>query len=94
MRQRRFGLVGTDVIQDSELSLRAKAVYALLCTYSGDDRTCYPLVSTLCDRTNVSRRTMERILKELELKNYVTRKYKTFVLNDGLKKEEKKVRIP
>lgn len=94
MKQRRYGLVSTDIIQNSELSLRAKAVYTLLCTYAGNERTCYPLVSTLCERTGVSRRTMERILKELELKNYVTRNNKVFIINDGLKKEKEEVRVP
>jgi DNA-binding MarR family transcriptional regulator len=94
MKQRKFGLVDADIIQDSELSLRAKAIYALLSTYAGTDRSCYPSVATICNRAGVSRRTMERILKELELKNYVRRNHKTFVLIDGLKKEEEKIRIP
>jgi DNA-binding MarR family transcriptional regulator len=94
MKQSKFGLVDADVIQDSELSLRAKAIYALLCTYANRNRECYPSVSSLCNRTGVSRRTMERILKELTDKNYVTRRNKVFILNDGLKKEKKEIRIP
>jgi DNA-binding MarR family transcriptional regulator len=89
MKQSRFGLVDANVIQDSELSLRAKAVYALLATYADKNRECFPSLSTLCERTEVSRRTMERILKELQSKDYVRRINKAFVLNDGLKKEEK-----
>ena len=87
-------MVDADIIQDSELSLRARAVYALLCTYASNIRECYPSVATLCDRANVSRRTMERILKELQIKNYVRRNGKVFVIIDGLKKEEKEIRVP
>lgn len=94
MKQSKFGFVDADVIQDSDLSLRSKAVYALLCTYADKNRTCYPSVTTLCSRANVSRRTMERILKELQIKNYVSRNNKVFILNDRLKKEEEEVRIP
>ena len=94
MKQSKFGLVDADVIQDSELSLRAKAIYALLSTYANRERECYPSVSSLCDRAGVSRRTMERILKELIEKNYVKRRNRVFILNDGLKKEKEEVRIP
>lgn len=93
MKQSRYGFVDADVIQNSELSLRARAVYALLCTYADKDRRCYPSVATLCDRADVSRRTMERILKELQTNGYVRRNNKVFVINDRLKKEEEEIRV-
>jgi DNA-binding MarR family transcriptional regulator len=76
----KFGIVHTEVIQDPNLSLRAKGVYALLATYADKQRTCYPAISTLAELSGVSRRTIERILKELEEKKYVTRKGRVFTL--------------
>lgn len=76
----KFGVVHTEVIQDPGLSLRAKGVYALLTTYADKQRNCYPAISTLAELSGVSRRTIERTLKELEEKNYVTRKGRVFTL--------------
>jgi len=76
----KFGVVHTEVIQDPTLSLRAKGVYSLLTTYADKKRNCYPAISTLAELSGVSRRTIERTLKELEEKNYVTRKGRVFTL--------------
>jgi len=80
MADKQFGVVSTEVMRDLNLSLRAKGLYALLCTYAGKDRECYPAISTLSELSDVSRRTIERTLKELEDKNYVTRKGRVFTL--------------
>lgn len=76
----KFGMVRTLVIQDPDLSLRAKGLYSLLSTYADKNRKCFPQISTLAELSGVSRRTVERTLIELEKKKYVTRTGRTFKL--------------
>lgn len=80
MTKEKFGLVHSEVMQDPNLSIRAKGVYALLCTYANKDRECYPSNTTLSEMLGVSRRTLQRTLRELEEKNYVRRKGKVFTV--------------
>jgi DNA-binding MarR family transcriptional regulator len=77
-KKRRFGIVDADVMQDPDLSLRAKGLYALLASYADKNRRCFPKINTLAEYSGVSRRTIERTLNELENKNYVTRKNGAF----------------
>jgi len=77
---KKFGIVHSEIIQDIELSLRAKGLYALLCTFADKDRSCYPKISTLSELSGVSRRTIERTMIELEQKKYVTRKGRIFII--------------
>ena len=69
----RFGIVNSDVVTDPELSLQAKGVYAVICTYCNVNRTCYPSIATIADLCDVSTRTVDRKLKELKKKGYLTR---------------------
>lgn len=81
MANKRFGMVHSDVIYDPDLSIRAKGIYSVLCTFADRSRRCYPSIKTISELSGVSRRTVERIIKELEEKNYVTRKGRVFTLN-------------
>ena len=76
----RFGLVKSDVIQDPNLSITAKTVYALLSTFANRERICYPSINHLAELLNVGRRTVERAIKELKEKDYVRKEGKTFWL--------------
>ena len=69
----RFGIVSKDVLTDQELSLRAKAVYSILCTYANKERTCFPLIATIADTASVHPNTIKRAIKELKEKNYIRR---------------------
>lgn len=80
MAEKKFGIVNTEVISDPDLSLRAKGVYALLCTYADKERVCFPSIKTLSELSGVGRRTIERTIKELEDKKYVTREGRRFRL--------------
>jgi DNA-binding MarR family transcriptional regulator len=80
MADKKFGVVYTEVIQDPDLSLRAKGLYALLCTYADKNRQAFPSIVTLAELSGVTRRTIERTLNELENKNYVTRNGKYFTV--------------
>ena len=80
MVKKKFGIVYTEIIQDPDLSLRAKGLYAILCSYADKERKCYPSISTLAESAGVTRRTIERTLIELEQKDYVRRQGKYFHL--------------
>ena len=66
----RFGIVNKDVLTDPEISLTAKGVYALVCTYADKNGWCYPLISTLADVCDVHPRTIQRKLEELMQKGF------------------------
>lgn len=76
----KFGIVSSDVLSDPSLSLQAKGLYAILCTYANKNRECYPSISTLADLTNKSVSQISVYIRELKTKNYVTRKNGLFVL--------------
>lgn len=76
----RFGIVNSNVVTDPELSLQAKGLYALLCTYANKNRTCFPSISTLADLCDVNPSTIHRILNKLKEKGYVKRVGRKFLL--------------
>jgi DNA-binding IclR family transcriptional regulator len=80
MKKKQFGIVDRDIMQDPDLSLRAKGVYGLLATFAGKDRTCFPSITHLAELSGTHRRTIERILNELEAKGYVTKEDKVFTI--------------
>lgn len=82
MKTKKFGIVHASAMRDPSLSLRAKGLYALLCTYSDKEGVCYPAISTLSEMCGVSRRTTERIINELIDKKYVTRQSRKFRLSE------------
>jgi DNA-binding transcriptional regulator YhcF (GntR family) len=70
---KQFGIVSKDIVTDPELSMQAKAVYAILCTYCNKERTCFPSINTIADLCDVNPRTISRKLKELKQKGYIKR---------------------
>jgi len=80
MGKDKYGIVYTEPMRDPELSLRAKGLYALLATYADKERKCFPSISTLCNESQVSKRTIQRLIKELKNKNYVQREGRFFYL--------------
>ena len=51
-----FGIVTKDVLDDPELSIQAKGLYSLLCTYANKNRECFPSISLLADQLNLNKR--------------------------------------
>ena len=69
-----FGIVNKDVVTDPELSIQAKGVYAIICTFANKNRSCFPSINTIADLANTHPRTISRKLKELSSKGYIKRK--------------------
>jgi len=68
-----FGKVNQDVMRDPDVSINAKAVYSLLCTYLGEKTYCYPSTSKLAAELNKSISTVNRALKELNDNGIINR---------------------
>ena len=69
----KFGIVTKEVIDDPELSLGAKALYSLLCTYADKNRECFPSISTLSDYLNMTTRYTDKLIRELKTKGIIKR---------------------
>ena len=76
----KFGIVNKDILTDPTLSLTAKGVYSLICTYANKNRSCFPSINTLADLCDVHPRTIHRKIKELKKKGYINRKGRKFIL--------------
>lgn len=60
-------------VYDSELSHRARAVYMCLKDHADAQGRCWPGIRTLMRELNLSRRTVQRALKELEQAGLIQR---------------------
>jgi DNA-binding MarR family transcriptional regulator len=58
---------------DPNLSVSAKALYAVLCCYANKNRLCWPSISTLADDLNSGQSSVKRWIKELKSHNYIMR---------------------
>jgi DNA-binding MarR family transcriptional regulator len=76
----RFGIVSKDVLDDPQLSIQAKGLYSLLCTYANKERECFPSRNTLADQLNVSVRYIDTLIKELKTIGYIQRIGRTIKL--------------
>lgn len=80
-RKMKYGIVYADVIQDPDLSITGKALYALLATFANKERQCFPSITHLSELLSVSRRTIERSIKELKDKGYIEKNGRLFTVN-------------
>ncbi len=74
----KFGIVKLDVMQDPDLSLRAKGLYGVMATFANKDRICYPSINHLAELCGTDRKTISRALSELQTKDYVKREKRAF----------------
>ena len=79
-KYRKFGIVHQNIVSDPELSLQAKGIYALLCTYANKNRICFPSINTLADLCDVHPRTVDRKIRELKEKGYIKRVDRKIIL--------------
>ena len=77
----KFGIVTQKVVTDPELSLQAKGIYSILCTYANKNRSCFPSIATIADIANVSCSTVDRKIKELKKAGYLTRNGRLININ-------------
>lgn len=63
--RRGLSVVSVRVMQDPDVSVAAKALYGLLCTYADGDGVCWPGIETLASRLGVTERSVRNWLGEL-----------------------------
>ena len=61
-----YGIIGRAAMRSDKICKEAKAVYALLCSYTGSKHYCYPTVETLAADLQTSERTIIRLTEELQ----------------------------
>jgi hypothetical protein len=74
----KFGKVSKDVLSDPNITHGAKSLYALLCCYMDQDRTCYPGIDRLSTEMNVGQSTIKRWLSELKQAKVIDRAVRGF----------------
>ena len=75
-----YGIVQTAVMQNKKISVPARALYGYLAAMTGSKDFCWPSQFKMADDFNVTERTIQRHLAELE-KNQVLLTTKLY--NDG-----------
>lgn len=76
----KYGLVNENILKNPSLSIQAKALYAVLCTYADINRKCYPSINTLSNNLNKSKIQIRRYLRELKQNNYLKKEKNIFIL--------------
>lgn len=66
MKDGGFFIGSNDVVRNPLLSPQAKAVYALLCSYCGQDEVCWPSEETIAKQMGCTVRTVNTYLRELK----------------------------
>ena len=76
-----FAKVDADVVRDKELSLTARLIFTILCTFADKDkRGCWPSNEAVAEAAGVSKSTVIRACKELEARGVIARSDR---FNDG-----------
>lgn len=66
-----YGLVFKRVFKDGNLDIEAKALYAYLSAYAGNDTVAFPGVELICHELKISERRYKKYRKQLEDNGYV-----------------------
>jgi DnaD/phage-associated family protein len=66
-----YGLIAKKVMKDPNLSLSAKAIYAYLCSYAGNESIAFPSVKLINHELGISKDTFYKYMKELNDKAYI-----------------------
>ena len=67
-----YGLIPKYAMQDSHLSLTAKAIYSYLCALSGSGKTAFPSVTKICSALNIGKDAYYNNRKKLIEAGYIT----------------------
>jgi hypothetical protein len=66
-----YGTVAKLVMQDSNLSIQAKALYAYICSYTGGGTVAWPGRDKICHDLNINKDSYHKYLKELKVHDYI-----------------------
>lgn len=66
-----YGIIAKQPMQDRNLSIEAKAIYAYMCSYMGSGDTAFPSVKKICYDLNISKDRYYNHLKQLTDQGYI-----------------------
>lgn len=66
-----YGTVTKSAMQDKDLSIEAKAIYAYLCSFAGGKDEAWPSISKMCYDLNVEERRFRKHMKLLIEHEYI-----------------------
>lgn len=66
-----YGIIPKKAMRDKRLKPEAKAIYAYLCSFAGNDKIAYPSVSLMCDELGMGRDRFYKYRSQLEDMGYV-----------------------
>lgn len=66
--QRKFTMVYNDFLESDLLNANEKLVFIILKKFTDNDGSCFPSINKICKLTGLTRKTIIKILKSLELK--------------------------
>lgn len=70
--QNGYGFIAKMVMQDQELTLQEKGVYAYLCSFSGRGIDAFPSRQKICDDLKISNDSLGKYLKGLTNSGYIS----------------------
>lgn len=66
-----YGLISKIVMQDNELSIQAKGLYAYICSFTGKGSGAFPTRKKICFDLDISNDSLSKYINELTEKNYI-----------------------
>ena len=66
-----FGLISKAVMQDKNLHITAKAIYAYLCSFAGNKLVVFPSRTKICEDLGIAIDTFNKYLKQLRVYGYI-----------------------
>lgn len=67
-----YGIVPKLAMQDRELNIGAKAVYAYFCSFAGAGDTCFPSREKICCDLGVSKNTLTKYITQLVRQGFIS----------------------
>ena len=71
VNQKGYGSIPKMVMLDQDLDIKAKAVYAYFCSYTGAGDSCFPSRSKICGDLKISKDSLSKYMKQLADNGYL-----------------------
>lgn len=72
VKSKGFGIIPKLVMQDENLHIYAKAIYAYFCSYAGAGEICFPSRSKICFDLGISNDTLGKYINQIVKQGYIS----------------------
>lgn len=69
--QKGFGFISKDIMQNKNIHITAKAIYAYLCSFAGNNDVAFPSRTKMCEDLCISNDTLGKYIKQLVKFGYI-----------------------